>query len=312
MNFLNLSDADLYKKCREIGAAMLKLRRRFCGMLPEVARRKLYEKYGMHSVYEFAAKLGGVNDEIVQEVLRVHRLLEDKPILKEKLITGEVGYTKLRAVATIARPETQNLWLEKVQTMSKPALEMYVSELKKDTPGGENFQPGLPGKPFETLSLTVKTDTAAQMRVFKKRLEKEFKKPLNWDEALTLMLQKLAKPERKRLNKKAGLAKQQPPSRPISAVISNELEENYNGVCAFNGCNRPSEIFHHTERWALKPEHNLETIVPLCKGHERIAHSGLIENENQHPKNWHLLLEPDREHPKYFVDKVVQGFRMPP
>ena len=45
---------------------------------------------------------------------------------------------------------------------------------------------------------------------------------------------------------------------------------------------------HHTERFALKPEHRFETIVPLCKAHEQIAHQGLILNEEKLPKKWEI------------------------
>lgn len=308
-----MTDTELYKKCVTLGALSLQYRKQFCGLLPEVEKRKLYHKYGMHSIYEFGAKLAGLTHDTINEVLRVHELLADKPLLQEKLISGEIGYTKLRPVATIATPETQKEWLEKITKMSKNTLEMYVHEVKKEQKN-EQSQSELPGKEaeFETLSLTVFRHTAAQFRVFKQRLEKKLKKPLTWDDVLRAILknqtliQKRVIQNQRHLKTATGK-----PKRYIPAEIRHELEKKYEGICAFPECFKPAQILHHTERFSLKPEHNMETITPLCTAHERIAHSGLIKNEEKSPENWGILKTPNMEQPKYRIDQIVQKFRMP-
>ena len=101
-----------------------------------------------------------------------------------------------------------------------------------------------------------------------------------------------------------------PAKRSIPAAIRHELEKQYEGVCGFPNCNKPSIIFHHTKRFALDPHHDSETIVPLCKAHERIGHASLIGNEEQAPTHWKVLAVPDRSHPKYAIDQIVQNMRM--
>lgn len=329
MDFSSLSDSDLYKKCLELGGMALKYRRQFCGMLPEVAHRRLYEKHGMHSVYEFAAKLAGISYEMVNEILRLHRLLEDKPLLQEKLVSGQIGYTKLRAIATVATPETQKGWLLKVETMPKPALETYVHEFKKMQLVAKNptdlADTGLPGKApvdlpaFETLSMTVRSRTAAHIRVYKRRLEKRLRKVLNWDEVLRNLLKETGRNSNQpiRLNSKIPPKnfpqdKVKPASRYIPAAIRHKLEEKYEGICTFPFCNKPAEIIHHTERFSLTKGHDLETLAPLCISHERIAHCGLIKNEEGNPETWGVLAEAVKTAPKYAVDKIAQSFRKPP
>lgn len=107
VDFSKISDRELYHRCVQIGGYILKYRRQFLGMLPEVERRKLYRKYGMHSVFEFAARLAGLSRDIVNDVLHVSSVLYDKPVLHDALVRGEVGYTKLRTIASIATIDNQ-------------------------------------------------------------------------------------------------------------------------------------------------------------------------------------------------------------
>lgn len=364
--YSNFTDKELYKKCREIGSLCLKYRKQFLGMIPEVFKRKLYLQYGMHNIYEFAAKLAGVSREVVNEVLRIHRLLNDAPILQEKLVSGEIPYTKLRPVAPIATRENQAMWLEKVEIMSRPTLEVYVREIRAQEQMQASGQLsdehgmgqqsgilpdccavgcGLPWKEvpkYEAFSIRVNPRTAAKMRVFKRRLEKKFKKPLNWDEALQEILKLVEGKVRRKIKKANGKtgwnskkidaeieAKMQknleliekaevkalnktgqPIKRYIPAAIRNQVLEKNHGICEAPGCNKPGEIFHHAERFALKPEHNPEKIRYLCRAHEQIAHQSFIKNEEKSPENWQVLTEPDKNHPKYFIDSLVQKFRM--
>jgi uncharacterized protein YpbB len=57
-----MSDAKLYQLCQYYGAQALAARRKFVGLLPEVARRHLYLKKGFGSIREFAAKLAGTHE----------------------------------------------------------------------------------------------------------------------------------------------------------------------------------------------------------------------------------------------------------
>ncbi|MBI2463894.1 hypothetical protein HYV57_02975, partial [Candidatus Peregrinibacteria bacterium] len=66
---------------------------------------------------------------------------------------------------------------------------------------------------------------------------------------------------------------------------------------------------HHAKRFALTNEHEADTLQPLCKAHENLAHLGLIEHESRSPENWKLLKFSDIDDPKYDIDVAVQQFR---
>lgn len=124
-----LDDKELYKYCRLIGQNARRWKRLFVAMLPEVARRRLHKKYGFYSIHEFAAKLGGVSHNVVDEAFRIEGKLKDKPRLKA--LIPRVGLSKLRVVANVAEKRTDEFWAEKVENMSKNTLSVYVQEIKK-------------------------------------------------------------------------------------------------------------------------------------------------------------------------------------
>ena len=125
----NLTDRELFSLCRQCGANIRRFQREFACYLPEVEKRRLHKHHGCHTLYEFAAKQAGMTKDTVDEILKVHQKLIDKPILRSLMM--EQGWGKLRIVASIATLETQEFWAEKVITMSKITLQTFVNELKK-------------------------------------------------------------------------------------------------------------------------------------------------------------------------------------
>ena len=100
------------------------------GLLPEVLRRRLYEKKGYSSIYEFAAKLAGLSRDQVQRVLQLDRRLEDKPVLHGLLVSGEISTSKLVRIAAVATTENQGVLAEKVRNLSQNAVETWVRDLR--------------------------------------------------------------------------------------------------------------------------------------------------------------------------------------
>src|SRR4030043_1399160 len=116
-NLKNLSDKDLYTICKKCGAAALEARRKFAGLLPEVYAREMAErekgrswlkKRGFLSIYEFAAKLAGMSRDQVDLVIRLEKRFEDKPVLRDALVGGNVSANKLARVVSIATSENQH------------------------------------------------------------------------------------------------------------------------------------------------------------------------------------------------------------
>ncbi|MEK7672433.1 MAG: hypothetical protein AAB373_00970, partial [Patescibacteria group bacterium] len=82
-----------------------------------------------------------------------------------------------------------------------------------------------------------------------------------------------------------GLAK----SRYIPLDQKRAALHKTDGRCAYPSCNRPPQVFHHTDRFALSHSH--ESIIPICKMHHEFAHNGLITNEIKEVRKWKLEIE---------------------
>lgn len=245
-----MTDKELWTLGLTYGANARNWKKKFVALLPEIARRGLYKAHGFASIFEYAAKVGGVGRKTVEYVFQVQKHIEDKPALKEVL--QKVGVHKMRTIATMATKENQKDLAEKVQTMSKPALELYAREQKAPKieipPGGK----------MKILSFHVDEAVELELRKLKEKGE-TFNDVMK---KLIALVPKQIEPK----PRKVKLSK----SRPAPAQKKREALSRTNGKCSIPGCNKPAEEIHHEKPWAIFKSHkNLE---PLCKPHHELAH----------------------------------------
>lgn len=315
MELQKLSDSDLYQRCKDYGLNARIWKRRFAGLLPEVLRRGLHRRRGCVSIHEFAYKLGGMSKEAVDKVLRLSSHLADKPFLREQLESGAEGWSKIEKVAYIATPASDAFWAGKVAELPKLALEAFVSEKRQCENNRLSFTPGSDFQPEKTavLSFRVKPSVEERLRLYKHRMEKLKKRPLALEEVLELLLDGVALDE-------ATVAEVVCPScaekkgaeamgRAIPRMVQKVVRARFGEKCGFRGCGRPATSLHHTRRYNLDPHHDPNAIVPLCTAHERLVHSGLVEDERVSPSEWRILDEADRCQAKWRVDQMVQRHR---
>lgn len=125
-----LTDEKLYELCKQYGLRALMWRQKFTGLLPEVFRRKLHQKKGYGSIFEFAARLAGLSEEQVRRVLNLERSFSDKPALKSLLENGEVSVNKLAKIASIATLENQDFLAGQARLLSTRSLETLARDEK--------------------------------------------------------------------------------------------------------------------------------------------------------------------------------------
>lgn len=289
MRLQNLSDPALYKLCKEYGLKARLWRRKFAGLLAEVERRKLYRRRGFGSIYEFAAKLGGMSKESVNKVLLLAGKLEDKPILKSLFESGAQGWAKLERVAYVSNSQNEGFWAEKVQTLPSCALSQFVQNYRLENTAGGEIQPE---KMTETLEMELKPDLARKLERLKKRPDFEI--------LLEAFVEQVEAKEK--AEEPDAVAST---SRYIPMRIKQFVSGRTNNLCAYPCCKKVATSLHHTQRWALENIHDPRRLHALCSAHERLAHLGYIENEGESPENWYLKTTPDEFGPKAYVDSLV-------
>jgi hypothetical protein len=287
-----LTDKQLYKLCQEFGANARKWKRKFEALLPEVEKRKLYKKHGFYSIFEFAAKIGGVGRKSVEEILRVSRKIENKPLLKAEMETQ--GWAKIRAVSRLVENEDEEKLVEIVKTMPIRVIEETVRLKKRDE------TPNVWESKSVTMSFSVDSNTEFKLRKFKQKIEKEKGEKISFNEVLKELLTKVEEVPKK--ERKVSVEKKPTTTRYVPAAKKREVEAKHKGKCAFLGCNKPHEVLHHPNRWAFTKNH--KKITPLCKTHHQLAHSGMIENESDLPDNWRIRQRPKQNS----VDQKMMAF----
>ncbi len=304
-------DQRLHEKFSEFGKNAREWMRKCVMMLPEIDRRRVWEKKGFSCIYEYAAKLAGMSRGTVNEALRVMNRIENMPELRE--VVARKGINAVKPVVTVATPETADFWAEKAKTMSKHTLEIYVREFRNGN------VVGLPGKAaIENGFLALESEESAKTDVLKTqkkvvamelrveilaKLEK-LKGKMDWNELMEQLL--IEREERLEAKKPVAVRAK---SRHIPAVIKKHVLAKTNGQCAFPGCVKQAKILHHTERFELKKWHDPEKIRPMCVAHERIAHLSLIENEEMESEKWKVRRDVERNSLAFVVDMEVAEYR---
>ncbi|MEK7539629.1 MAG: hypothetical protein AAB558_00085 [Patescibacteria group bacterium] len=117
-------------KCVRVGSTAKTAVREFLALLPEAEDRQIYLEHGMSSIFEFAAKLGGVSKQHVLLALRLDKRFENLPQLKQALLSAEVPVHKLARVASVVTKDNQEFWLAQSKLLTQQALETLVRDTK--------------------------------------------------------------------------------------------------------------------------------------------------------------------------------------
>ena len=274
--------------CKKWGAAALEARRKFAGFLPEVYTRELFErekgrswlqKRGFSCIYEFAAKLAGMSRDQVDLILRLEKRFEDKLILRDALVSGEVSANKLARVVSIATTENQQDILEKVEALSNRALEVFVKDFKNinglveakkgDTNLHVHFEPEF------NFDLELDEDV-------KKELLEMKKKGIDVNQILRNFLRE--RKEEMEQEKSEIVEKQSherddravigmPANRYVPIEVRRIVIEEFGRTCSAPGCEKPAENLHHEKGFAVDQCHDPRYLKPMCRSHHEIVHA---------------------------------------
>ena len=237
-------------------------RRKFTGLLPEVNYRRLYEKKGFGSVFEFAKKLCGLSEDQVRRVLNLEKRFKDKPKLHQALVSGEVSVNKLARVTSVATPENEEFWAEKIQQLPNRALEIFVKDVKNENQNGL-FEPKNTEKPVHVHRLKLDPDVEEEL----------LKLQAKGIDVSQLLREFLGQRKLEITREKEELGVISAKSRYIPVKIRRHLKKEYGMLCSINNCQRTATTVHHTQRFALSASHNSKYLAPLCKEHHAIAHA---------------------------------------
>jgi len=255
-----MTDNEFYSLFQKRGKNARQTVNEFVAMIPEAFKRKIYKKKGFGSIYELAAKVGGISRNVVDEALRIDEKLKEMPKLKSKIAV--VGLSKVKTVANTATKETDNEWAQKVTKMTRSALETHARDVRNSLPGERKLI-----KPEEFIydkefkDFTAKLDPEIILKL--QQLKNKMGKGTTWNEVFENLLPKEPKPQK---NPRPA----NPKSRQASTKERREALAKTKGKCSIHDCNKPATEIHHKKPWAIFKKH--DELEPLCKGHHELEH----------------------------------------
>jgi len=282
-------DLQIHQEFSEYGRNAREWMRRCVLLLPEIDRRQIWKKRHFGSIYEYAAKLAGMSRATVEDGLRIMKKVEKLPALKE--LVESRGINRVRPIVALVNSENQDFWAEKAKQMSRHTLETYVQNYRSEFRTGPTNQPAK-----STVSLELIPELAKRLEVAKKH--PDFATRL--EELLSILEAEESQncPESVR-----------GPSRHIPTHIAQHVKERTSELCSYPECSKIATSLHHTQRWGLEKIHDPARLHGLCTAHERLAHLGLIENEEVSPQEWSVRLQADPTADKRFIDQFVALYR---
>lgn len=280
-----ISDKILLERCEDFGKRALFWRNKFRALLPEVERRKLYLRKGFSNIYEFGERLAGLSEAQIAESLNIAPRLADKPELKKLLESGNVSVNKIARIISIATPENEEELAEKVQLLSKGALEVFARDVKcaarSDFMQAANPSVGLPGQKVESgniflQELGLSDDNVERLKELRQRgidVNAELSEFLDQRES-QIKTEKLQIAESLvHTESSPARAESLAPGRYIPVRIKNLIKKEFGNKCAKEGCTKKAKNIHHTARYGLTYSHDPHFLAPLCIEHHAIAHT---------------------------------------
>jgi hypothetical protein len=273
-NFKKISDQNLYELCKTYGARALEWRRKFMGLLPEVFRRRLFEKKGFDSIFEFAKKLAGLSEEQVRLTLNLEKRFEKLPQLKNLLIRGEVSINKLARIVSIATEENQEFLAENVKLLSKTAVESLVRDEKTESENGLQISFfGIKSLPGQTLKLSNEIENKLielqEKGIDINKLLLQFLQKR--EEEISQEKQQIRQEVLQKEEKKAQDGKQI--SRHIPKQVREILQKEHGQKCSIKNCKKEAREIHHIQRFSLSGSHDPQYLKLLCSDHHQIIHA---------------------------------------
>ena len=97
----------------------------------EIMRRELFRDLGYSTMRSYATEELGFSPTRAGDFIRLARKLESLPMVKKEVVSGRLGYTKAREIASVADPANENEWVKVAKKKSRRELEATVRQAKK-------------------------------------------------------------------------------------------------------------------------------------------------------------------------------------
>ena len=136
-----------------------------CSLLwfAEILKRKLYRELGYSSIKHYAMSKLGFSKSQFYGFQNLCLQLEKLPIVKQKIESGELGYTKAQALLPVIDQTNEKEWAEYAEEHSRRDLQEVVKQAKKQAEEKAAGQPSLIPVPKKLPPVVVPVNVNLKM-----------------------------------------------------------------------------------------------------------------------------------------------------
>jgi hypothetical protein len=103
---------------------------RWLGLVADFDRREGAQRLGFRTTAEWLGWRCGIDDRTARDHVRVARRLTELPAVREAFASGELSYSKVRALARVDPAEDEESMLERARHSTAARLEQWVRSLR--------------------------------------------------------------------------------------------------------------------------------------------------------------------------------------
>ncbi len=132
--------------------------------------RKLYRELGCSSINQYAEVELGFSKSRTNDFIMLCRKLKNLPLMKDKLESGDLGYTKARVLTPVVDNTNEEGWLDYAVNNTRRDWEREVKRSKKEAADKAAGQPTLIAVPKKRPAAVVPT-SKGELEISKAELE---------------------------------------------------------------------------------------------------------------------------------------------
>jgi hypothetical protein len=128
---------DAEARLAALARAPAPLRRALARIAGRVVATRSWERLGFARLEDYAAERAGMSARELRDLAHVDRALAALPALDAALRTGELGWTQVRLLCRVARPDDERVWLAMARQCTARALAREVRAVDRSAEANE-------------------------------------------------------------------------------------------------------------------------------------------------------------------------------
>ena len=246
-------------------------------VISEIDETRSYLELGYSSLWDYVTRELDMTAHQAHQFVSVNRKAKEVPILKEKVLQGEITLTKAALIVPELKAENQELWLAKAESNTAREIKKAVTEAQ--------------GKQkFIEVKLKLTPEEYAELQKAQDILSQKIKKSATAEETVMGLVKtyvtKQDKPQKAvRLLRTSKVNLENIPfGRVLPAQVKHQVYSQSEGQCEATNpdgkrCeNRRFLEIHHKRPISLGGSNHPENLILLCSGHHKVQHIGLLRH----------------------------------